>query len=172
MSSVQTNGRSWARGAAIWAKHDGTWWHAVILRANADGTHRVRYDEWGASADEDLGGDHIASGLGAPPGRAGRWTLESIGASAAGIVLVALVVCFAILRDQRGALAAPSGLATSPAPALTALPRERTVWVERDGVWHPAVVLDALPGARVRVHYQDQWIDRDQDVTLDRVRLR
>jgi hypothetical protein len=94
---------------------------------------------------------------------------------AAGLALITIlggVVGLAVARDLDRRLDVPDDLAERAVPDTSSLTRERIVWARRDGAWHPAVVLGSGEDGTIRVHYQDEVLDRDGAVPLDRIRLR
>jgi hypothetical protein len=169
--SADEPGTRFAGGAHVWTERHGRWWSSVVLRAHRDGGYRVRYDDWGPSADEDVPAARVASGSRRPPGRRGSLALELCAAIAAVATMVALGLGVAIFRDDaaRPTLTAPP---SDAAPSRDRLPREQAVWVEHDGAWCPAVVLAVPSEDVVLVHPLRHASGEDAWVTLDRVRLR
>ncbi len=164
--------RSFTPGSRVWAQRGGRWWTAVVLRGSSDGSYRVRYDDWGAGGDEDVPSARVAPAGAAPPGPRGTQSFEMLAAGLAAIAILGGVVGLAVARDLDRTLDVPDDLAERAVPETSSLTRERIVWVRRDGAWHPAVVLGAGDDGTMRVHYQDEIVDRDGAVPIDQIRLR
>lgn len=88
-----------ADGAYVWASRRGQWWRATILRANEDGTYRVRFHDWEESSGECVDSTQIAVAAPTAPGREGRQNAGAVMAVVASVLLFALVFALAVARD-------------------------------------------------------------------------
>ncbi len=96
---VQSTVSRFSVGAYVWASRHRRWWHATILRANEDGTYRVRFHDGEASSTQTIGASQIAPGGETPPGRVGRENAGVIPAAIVSLVLLVLVLAWTVARD-------------------------------------------------------------------------
>ncbi|AKF05714.1 hypothetical protein [Sandaracinus amylolyticus] len=159
-------------GEKVIVEWRGSWWDATVVGVVGPREWRIHYDGWSSSWDEDVGPMRILPRGATPPGpRAGK------GAGRAVLVLLALlaVAIAAVIVLVRGSDAPASvpGAYTTPGTALApsdALSVGAPVWVEWNGTWYRATVLQTYDDGSARIHY-DGWSDT-LDETVARPRMR
>jgi hypothetical protein len=152
-------------GTKVWVEWRGTWWKATIVHPLGAGRHRIHYDGWGASTDENVAGARIAPRERPPPGTRAR----SASPRAVAIVFGIAALVAAYLVATNDVPVARPGLAIS---SVQALHPNDPVWVYWNRQWFEAIVLYTQGADMAHVHYEG-WDDSyDEDVTLDRVRTR
>lgn len=159
-------------GAAVYVEWRGTWWDATVLEVVGPSHWKIHYDGWSSRWDEVVPAARIAPRSAQRPGPRPRG-----GGSLAvwlGVVLaVALGLAFVgfQLQERSGAVVVattPPGAPIAGIPLVAGTP----VWVEWNGSWYAAVVLEGRPDGGTRVHYEGYSDAFDETVPPDRVRAR
>ena len=163
-------------GQAVLCEWRGRWWRARVLEVQPGG-YLVHYDGYSSSWDETVGADRLRP-PGAPLTSTQPSTPRASGGRGLGVAVALFLLCvvlpvvlwtFTRGDSPAGSTETPLGAQPSAAGQLVPGQAVSVYWGSR---WYDATVLTAQPDGRVRIHY-DGWADSwDEDVTLDRVRLR
>lgn len=171
---VQRAAGGYAAGQDVLCEWRGKWWPARVLEATG-GLYLIHYDGYSSSWDETVGPERLGPRM---TGAAARQPDPRGGSGRGAFVVLAILLlllgvgAFALARNQpmpaTSSAAPPSGSAAVSAPLTQGQPVS-VLWGER---WWDATVVHVHPNDTVRVHF-DGWADTwDEDVTLDRVRVR